>query len=199
MAYKTKRKGPVGGQRKYSRPKMILKTENTRITGKKTILYSDIIRREILQNEEIINAIVDALNDANIIEEVFDKAGYIPIVSAEKITKKTPGPKRNFKSEEDRQKAREHIIERHQQNLDAVEAEAGFLENAKGKKRQDRKKVKGVPLVQWDIAVSENAGRKTVVIFTNDQGVSYQEVELGKIAPKMRRRSKRNKMPEDGV
>ena len=202
MAYKTqpkRKRTPTGGQKRYARPQMILKSDNVKVTGKKAILYSDVIRKEILKSDILVDAIVEEINKNNLIEDVFDKAGYVPIVSAEKITKKSPGPKRNFKNDEDRQKAVEHIIERYKDKLEDVNAEAGFLQNAKGKKRQNRKKLKGVPLVKWDVGIADNAGRKSVVIFSDDYGVGFQEAELGKIGPKMRRKSKRTKKPEDGI
>ena len=199
MAYKTKPKNSSARRRGGSRANLILNTADTKITSKKTILYSDVIRREILQNDELVTEIINEIEGSDIIESVFEKAGYIPLVDSQKITNKKAGPKRNFKSDEDRQKAREHIIERHANDLDKATGEAGIVTNDKGRKRQDRKKVKGIPTASWNVGVAENGGRKTVVIYTDDPGISFQEAELGKIASKMRRRSKRNKTPEDGV
>lgn len=173
-----------------ARAKMRLNTADTKITGKGTILYSDVIRNTILKRPEVAEAIIKAIEDAKIVEQVFEKANYIPIV--EEKPNGVRGPKRNFKSDDDREKAREKIAAR-------AEAQGGITTNARGKKVQDRKVVKGVPRVEWTVDTYENAGRVTVVIKTDDLGVGFQEAELGKIGPKMKRKSKRNKLPEDGI
>jgi len=176
--------------RRRQQARLRLNTPNTKITGKGTILYSNEIKNTILKNDELADTIIKAVEESNILTTIFEKANYIPIVEENKTGQS--GPKRNFKSDADREKAREKIAAR-------AEAKGAITTNARGRKVQDRKVVKGVPRVEWSIEKFENAGRFTIAIKTDDLGVGFQEAQLGKIGPKMKRKSKRNKKPEDGI